>query len=107
MVKMTERAVGRIQRVLSEQPGRYAGLRVGLKDGGCSGYSYLLEFEGSPEAEDLVFEQDGVRVFVHPMHLPYLAGSALDWAEGQLQSGFTLQNPNVKRTCGCGESFDV
>jgi len=107
MVKITERAVDRIQRTLAEQPGRYAGLRVGLKDGGCSGYTYLLEFEREPEAEDLVFEQDGAKVFVHPMHLPYLAGSALDWAEGQLQSGFTLQNPNVKRTCGCGESFDV
>jgi iron-sulfur cluster assembly protein len=107
MVKLTERAVGRIHQVLAEEPGRFAGLRVGLQDGGCSGYTYLLEFERTPDADDIVFEEGGVRVFVHPLHLPYLAGSALDWADGDLQSGFRLDNPNVKRTCGCGESFDV
>ncbi|MEQ1565476.1 MAG: iron-sulfur cluster assembly accessory protein [Myxococcota bacterium] len=106
MVTLTSRAVARIERVLAEQPG-FSGLRVGLQDGGCSGYTYLLEFEKTPEAEDLVIEQGSAKVFVHPLHLPYLAGSALDWAEGELQSGFRLQNPNVKRTCGCGESFDV
>jgi iron-sulfur cluster assembly protein len=107
MVKLTERAVARIQEVVTTGPGQFAGLRVGLTDGGCSGYTYLMEFEGSPEDDDLVFEQGGAKVFVHPLHLPYIAGSALDWAEGDLQSGFQLENPNVKRVCGCGESFDV
>jgi iron-sulfur cluster assembly protein len=107
LLTLTDRAVIRIQEVLQSTPGKYAGLRVGLQDGGCSGYTYLLEFEPSPEEEDLVFEREGAKVFVHPLHLPYLAGSALDWTEGELQSGFRLQNPNVKRSCGCGESFDV
>ena len=80
---------------------------VGLQDGGCSGYTYLLEFEGNPEDEDMVFESGGAKVFVHPLHLPYLAGSVLTWSEGDLVSGFSLENPNVKRVCGCGESFDV
>jgi iron-sulfur cluster assembly protein len=106
MVKLTERAVARIQAVISDGPA-FTGLRVGLTDGGCSGYTYLMEFEASPDEDDLVFEQGGAKVFVHPLHLPYIAGSALDWAEGDLQSGFQLDNPNVKRMCGCGESFDV
>src|SRR5262245_497337 len=107
MVSLTPKAVVRIQQVVAEVPGRYGGLRVGLQDGGCSGYTYLLEFEAGPDEDDLVFEEGGARVFVHPLHLPYLAGSAVDWADGELQSGFRLQNPNVKRVCGCGESFDV
>lgn len=107
MVRLTERAVDRIQQVLREKSGQFAGLRVGLQDGGCSGYTYLLEFEKTPDDDDMVFEQDGAKVFVHPLHLPYLAGSALDWTDGELQSGFRLDNPNVKRMCGCGESFDV
>ncbi|MEZ4235958.1 MAG: iron-sulfur cluster assembly accessory protein [Myxococcota bacterium] len=107
MIDVTERAAARIQQVLAEGPARYAGLRVGLTDGGCSGYTYLLEFEADPDEDDLVFERDGAKVFVHPLHLPYLDGSALDWEDGDLQSGFQLKNPNVKRVCGCGESFDV
>lgn len=107
MVTMTERAAQRITQVVATSPGQFSGLRVGLQDGGCSGYTYLLAFEPGPDADDLVFEQGGARIFVHPMHLPYLDGSALDWDEGEIQSGFALRNPNVKRTCGCGESFDV
>lgn len=107
MLTLTNRAVNRIQQVVKDTSNKYAGLRVGLQDGGCSGYTYLLEFEPAPEEEDIVFEQGGAKVFVHPLHLPYLTGSALDWTEGELQSGFRLENPNVKRSCGCGESFDV
>lgn len=107
LLTLTERAAQRISEVVVGEGGKYTGLRVGLKDGGCSGYSYLLEFEAKPDEDDLVFEQSGAKVFVHPLHLPYLAGSALDWAEGELQAGFRLQNPNVKRSCGCGESFDI
>lgn len=107
MVTVTERAAERILQVVLSGEAGFTGLRVGLQDGGCSGYTYLLEFERSPDEDDLVIEQSGARIFVHPMHLPYLAGSALDWKDGDLQSGFQLENPNVKRVCGCGESFDV
>ena len=107
MLSVSEKAAVRILEVVGSHPDKYRGLRVGLQDGGCSGYSYLLAFEGAPEAEDLVIEQDGARVFVHPLHLPYLAGSVLDWEDGGVQSGFKLENPNVRRVCGCGESFDV
>ena len=106
-IQLSERAVHRIHEVLADEPGTYVGLRVGLQDGGCSGYTYLLQFETEPEADDVVFEKDGAKVFVHPLHLPFLAGSVLVWSEGDLMSGFALENPNVSRVCGCGESFDV
>ena len=106
-IELSERAVARIQEILHDNPGAYQGLRVGLQDGGCSGYTYLLEFEADPEDEDVVFERGGARIYVHPLHLPFLAGSVLTWSEGDLVSGFQLENPNVKRVCGCGESFDV
>ncbi len=104
---ITERAATEIRRVVGEQAGRFGGLRVGLQDGGCSGYTYLIEFEKSPDEDDLVIELAGAKIFVSPLHLPYLAGTAVDWEEGDLQRGFQLANPNVKRVCGCGESFAV
>ncbi len=107
MVKVTERAAAQIAKTVSQEPGRFGGLRVGLQDGGCSGYTYLIEFEKAPDEDDLVIEEGGAKIFVSPMHLPYLAGSAVDWTRGDLREGFEITNPNVKRTCGCGESFDV
>ncbi len=107
MLQISERAAARIRTVTDTQTDGYVGLRVGLKDGGCSGYAYELAFEKDPEDDDMVFEKDGAKVFVHPLHLPYLAGSVLQWAEEDFQAGFTLENPNVSRVCGCGESFDV
>ncbi|MEN0062932.1 MAG: iron-sulfur cluster assembly accessory protein [Myxococcota bacterium] len=107
MISMTDRAAERIREVTHKREGDYVGLRVGLQDGGCSGYAYQLEFEASPEDDDLVFEHEGAKVFVHPLHLPFLQGSMLVWNDTELVSGFALENPNVKRVCGCGESFDV
>lgn len=105
-IELSEAAAARIREVVTEK-GDYRGLRFGLKDGGCSGYAYLLEFERAPESEDLVFERDGAKVYVHPMHLPFLEGSVIRFDDTAFQSGFSIDNPNVKRACGCGESFDV
>ena len=107
MIAVSERAAARIRQVVHDHQGGFSGLRVGLQDGGCSGYTYLLDFERAPDEDDLVFEQQGAKVFVHPLHLPFLQGSTLDWNEDRFQSGFALDNPNVKRSCGCGASFDV
>lgn len=107
MLQISERAAERIREVVAREDAGFVGLRVGLKDGGCSGYAYDLAFESAPQEDDRVFERDGAKVFVHPLHLPYLAGSVLQWSEEDFQAGFTLSNPNVSRVCGCGESFDV
>lgn len=106
-IDVSERAAQRILEVQRENPGAYVGLRVGLRDGGCSGYAYDLAFEAEQDDDDVIFERDGAKVLVHPLHLPFLAGSMLQWSEGDMVSGFTLENPNVQRVCGCGESFDV
>ena len=105
MIDVSERAAKRILQVIDQHGGSYRGLRVGLQDGGCSGYTYLLDFEAEPDEDDMVIEVHGASVYVHPLHVPFLAGSTLKWAEAEFQSGFHLENPNVKRMCGCGESF--
>jgi len=107
MLQISDDAAVRINAVVADNGDGYVGLRVGLRDGGCSGYAYDLAFEATPEDDDMVFERDGAKVFVHPLHLPYLAGSVLRWADEDFQAGFVLDNPNVSRVCGCGESFDV
>ncbi|MCA9568524.1 MAG: iron-sulfur cluster assembly accessory protein [Myxococcales bacterium] len=105
MITITEAAARRINEVVTERG--VAGLRFGLTDGGCSGYSYMLDFEREADEDDMVFEQDGARVYVHPMHLPFLQGSVIRFLDGDFQTGFQIDNPNAKRVCGCGESFDV
>jgi iron-sulfur cluster assembly protein len=108
-VTVTEAAAVRIREVLAENGwvGGGYGLRFGLQDGGCSGYTYLLDFEEAPSEDDLVVESNGVRVFIHPLHLPLVEGSVLDWKIERFEEGFDVQNPHAKRFCGCGESFDV
>jgi iron-sulfur cluster assembly accessory protein len=107
MLRISDAAAERIKHVVTSESEGYVGLRVGLKDGGCSGYAYELGFERSPEDDDMVFEHEGAKVFVHPLHLPYLAGSVLRWHDEDFQAGFVLDNPNVSQVCGCGESFAV
>ncbi len=107
MITVTETAASQIKRVAEQKGWSDAGLRFGLKDGGCSGYAYLIEFEEKADAEDLVHEQHGARVFIHPMHLVFVEGSTIDWKIDPFTSQFEVTNPQAKRFCGCGESFDV
>lgn len=90
-----------------------AALRLGIRGGGCSGFSYVIEFhDGAPHARDRVFDytaSDGsaVRVVVDPKSLIYLAGTTLEWQQTLMQQGFKFTNPNEKAGCGCGHSFSV
>ena len=106
-VVLTAAAVSHIKRLQTENDMKGFGLRYGLQGGGCSGYSYLLEFEEAPQPDDEVFEFDGVQVFMNPLHIQYLRGTTLDFSDTLIGAGFQIQNPNVKRQCGCGSSFDV
>jgi iron-sulfur cluster assembly accessory protein len=81
-------------------------LRVGVTGGGCSGFTYFMDFDAARE-DDHVVESDGVKVFVDPRSAMYLRGSQLDYVEGLMGAGFKIHNPNVKGTCGCGHSFEV
>jgi iron-sulfur cluster assembly protein len=103
-VRLTEAAARHVARSL-ERRGKGLGLRVGVKASGCSGLSYQLEFADERKTDDVEFESNGVRVLIDPKSLPYLNGIELDFVREGLNEGFRFHNPNVKATCGCGESF--
>src|SRR3982074_2408114 len=81
-----------------------AGLRVGVRGGGCSGFQYALAFDDQRD-EDTVFEDKGIRLLVDRPSLPYVKGSVIDFVEGLQGAGFKVENPNVVAACGCGFSF--
>jgi len=105
-VTLSEKAATRVQKFLQDR-GKGVGLRLGVKTSGCSGMAYSLEFVDELEEGDTVFESFGVKVLVDPRSLVYLDGTELDYAKEGLNEGFKFNNPNVKDTCGCGESFNV
>ena len=105
-ITLTEKAAERVRGFLANR-GKGDGLRLGVKTTGCSGMAYVLEFVDAADAQDTVFESQGVRIFVDPKSLIYLDGTELDFAKEGLNEGFKFNNPNVKATCGCGESFNV
>jgi len=105
-VSITDRAAEKIKQLLAAEKREGQGLRLKVVEGGCSGFENKMDFD-APCAEDKVFEKDGAKVLVDMKSLLYLIGTELDYKEGLMQSGFVLQNPNVKWTCGCGTSFTV
>ena len=104
VVKLTEAAEVEVHRLLAEE-GK-PGLRLGIKGGGCSGLSYLLEFTEEQEG-DTVLDFEGFKVFLDRKSTIYLRGIVLDHQQGLSGRGFQFNNPNASNTCGCGESFSV
>jgi len=105
-IKMTPAAADHVRKFLTNR-GKGLGLRVGVRTSGCSGMAYVLEFADELESDDQVFEDQGVKVIIDPKSLLYLDGTELDYTKEGLNEGFKFNNPNVKDTCGCGESFNV
>lgn len=105
-VSLTDRAAARINELVAAEDRAGQGLRVKVVGGGCSGLQYKVDFD-QPKATDKIFERDGAKVLVDLKSLLYLSGTELDYKEELMQSGFVFQNPNVKKTCGCGQSFVV
>jgi iron-sulfur cluster assembly protein len=106
-VSLTDTAIEQLKRIQDEQqiPENH-GLRVGVKGGGCSGFSYILGFD-LPKEKDKVYEYNGITILMEPSHALYLAGMQIDWVEGLNNRGFSFINPNAKETCGCGTSFSA
>jgi iron-sulfur cluster assembly protein len=90
-----------------EKRGKGMGIRLGVRTSGCSGMAYKLEFVDEALEDDLIFESHGLKIVVDPKSLPYLDGTELDFVREGLNEGFKFKNPNVKDSCGCGESFNV
>ncbi|WP_038315008.1 iron-sulfur cluster assembly protein IscA [Kingella kingae] len=106
MITVSSKCGSTHQNFLTKR-GKGEGIRIGVKTSGCSGMAYTLEFVDEVQPEDTVFEQDGVKVFIDPKSLVYLDGTQVDYQKEGLQEGFKFENPNVKESCGCGESFHV
>jgi iron-sulfur cluster assembly protein len=108
VIGLTDRARTEVRRIITDQklPDATA-LRVGIKGGGCSGFSYTLGFDDQVGETDQVFEFDGLRVVCDPKSFLYLSGTELDFEESLMGRGFKFGNPNASKTCGCGESFSV
>ena len=108
MLQISDNAAQIITRMLGKNGLVGGGLRIGVKAGGCSGFSYVFGWEAAPKDNDHVFEgTNGAKVFVDPRSLRVLDGTTLDYDTSLLSKGFIFQNPNAKSTCGCGTSFSV
>ncbi len=104
-IEITDKAADAIRKQAAKRTPAPLGLRVGIRGGGCTGFAYLFEWaDTEPRPEDLVFEKDGVRVFVDPKSHKFLDGTRLDYFTGLMGHGFKFENPQVKGQCGCGES---
>ena len=106
-INLTPNAIAKVKGIMAQQNPAPAGLRVGVVGGGCSGFSYSLQFDTSAGMMDKVFDMDGLKVFVDATSIMYLNGCRVDYVETLEGAGFKFENPNVKSTCGCGSSFNV
>jgi iron-sulfur cluster assembly protein len=106
MISLTYKAAQRMKSSL-ESRGKGLGIRIGVKTSGCSGYAYVMEFVDLYPNDDIMYELQGVKLFVSRKDEVYLSGMEVDYAKEGLNEGFKFNNPNVKDECGCGESFTV
>ena len=108
-VRLTNRAAAMVRETMEREGGKFAGLRVAVVGGGCSGFQYSLDLdEQGAKDGDSTFVVNGINVLVDPMSSMYLMGVEIDYVETQFgQAGFSFKNPNAKHTCGCGSSFSA
>jgi iron-sulfur cluster assembly protein len=107
-LSMSPEAIEEVKRLIAENNlPETAGVRVGVRGGGCSGFTYTLNFDKQEASGDVVMEFGDVRLFVDPKSLLYLSGTTLEYTSGLQGKGFQFVNPNASSTCGCGESFSV
>ena len=102
-VTITDKAAIQIAKLMAKDD--HAGLRIGVKKGGCAGMEYTMEYVGEVDPLDEVVEQNGARVMIAPMAQMFLFGTEIDYEVSLLESGFKFRNPNVTEACGCGESI--
>ena len=108
IIHITAGAAAAAKKQLAKRGTPESMIRLGIKGGGCSGFSYVIQVEdGAARERDRVFEVDGARFVVDKKSMLYLAGMTLDWKQTLMQQGFDFINPNVKSNCGCGHSFQV
>jgi iron-sulfur cluster assembly accessory protein len=107
MVELTPTAINKVKEILEAQTPQPAGLRLAVVGGGCSGFSYSMQFENKPNMLDKTYDYEGLKVYVDQASMLYLDGASVDYVETLEGSGFKFNNPNTKSTCGCGSSFSA
>ena len=107
VMRLTEAAAGRIREIMAKNDRPIAGLRVGVKNGGCAGMSYTMEYAESANPTDEVVEDKGVRILIDPKAVLFLLGTEMDYRTDKMSSQFVFNNPNQVSTCGCGESVQL
>ncbi len=107
VVTLTDRAADRVREIMNKAERPYIGLRVGVKNGGCAGQEYVLDYAEAAEPLDEVVEDRGVRILIDPKAILFLIGSEIDYETTRLSSRFVFHNPNETDACGCGESVTI
>ena len=107
VVSLTDQAADRVREIMAKADKAYAGLRVGVKNGGCAGQEYVLTYAEAADPLDEVVEDRGVTIYIEPKSVLFLIGSEIDYEVGKLASRFVFRNPNETDACGCGESVTI
>jgi iron-sulfur cluster assembly protein len=107
VVTLTERAAERVREIMGRAEKPYAGLRVGVKNGGCAGQEYVIEYAETAHPLDEVVEDKGVTILIEPKAVLFLLGSEVDYESSRLSAKFVFHNPNETDACGCGESVTI
>jgi iron-sulfur cluster assembly protein len=107
VVNLTDEALVQLKTLLEKEDNPKLGLRVFVSGGGCSGLQYGMAFDDNVRDDDEIVEQSGVKVFIDEFSRNYIEGSTIDYVDGLMGAGFTVQNPNAVKSCSCGHSFDT
>ncbi len=107
MIQLTDKAISKVKEILETQDPKPGGLRIAVVGGGCSGFSYSMAFENSPNMLDKTYDFGGLKVYIDQASMLYLDGAKVDYVETLEGQGFKFDNPNVRSTCGCGSSFQA
>jgi iron-sulfur cluster assembly accessory protein len=105
VITLTDTAAAKVKDLIEAEGEEGLALRVAVRPGGCSGFSYEMFFDTDVAADDVTVDYSGVKVVVDPSSAQLLTGATLDYKDGLQQAGFSIDNPNAQRTCGCGQSF--
>ena len=107
MISLSDKAADKVREILGNEAKDDHALRVGVKGGGCSGFSYTLDIDKIFAESDQIFEEKGIKIVIDAKSFIYLSGTQVDYVENLSGSGFSFSNPNATRTCGCGSSFQA
>jgi iron-sulfur cluster assembly protein len=107
VMTLTDAAAERVREIMAGSPTPVAGLRIGIKKGGCAGMEYTMEYAGEQAPNEEMVEDKGVRIFIEPKAILFLLGTQMDYKAEKLNSGFVFHNPNETSACGCGESVSI